>query len=193
MNLELMLTHFYDTGEIAGEIADDLGLNVEEAVLAGYFHDIGRCFTKDKINHAFHEIIGARYFEEKGFGLGIADSQEQCDRISQSFRSHFIVYEQFIMPEYKQWLPGLKDANPDLLLPKSWNELVIIYADLTNINGKRISFEDRIADIKERAKKNDNPRLKALEEAEPRLLTLKKKVEEALYSKKLDLSEYIVL
>lgn len=182
-DVESVLKHFYGTGERTRELANKLDLDDKEADIAGLFHDIGRCFTKDKINHTFHEIIGARYFEEKAVELGITDSQEQCDRIAQSFRSHFVVYEQFGIQEYNKWLPGLRDTNPDLLLPKSWNELIIIYADLTNINGKKVDFEERINDIKERDKKNKNPRLKAFEKAESRLLIIKNDLECALKTK----------
>ncbi len=191
--LDSFLAHCHDTGEIAREIAEKLSLNSEEAALAGYFHDIGGCFTKDKKCHTFHEIVGARYIESKGVELGIADSQEECDRIAQSLRSHFVVYEQFRMPEYNQWLPGLRDTNPKLLLPSSWNELVIIYAELVNINGKRISFEERIAEIKDRDKKTNNPRFKAVEIAETRLFGIKKDLENALQRGKIDTTKYTVV
>lgn len=187
------LRHSYDTGEIAKESADKLSLDAKESAISGYFHDIGRCFTKDKKYHTFHEVVGARYFEAEGVKLGITDSQEQCDRMAQSFRSHFAVYEQFMMPEYSQWLPGLRDTNPDLLLPKSWNELIMVYAELTNIDGNRISFEERIADIKERDIKNKNPRLKAIEKAEPRLYIIKEDLEDALQNSEIDTSKYTIL
>ena len=147
------LRHIQNTGEIAKEIAGKLGMNSQEAALTGYFHDIGKCFTKDKKGHTFHEIIGARYVEGEGVSLGIG-SQKECDRIAQSLRSHFLVHEQFKMEDtYEEWMPGIRDTNPDLLLPKSWNELVIVYADLTNSGGKRVSFEERIDNIKARDKK----------------------------------------
>ena len=164
-----------------------------ELCVAGYFHDIGRCFTKDKKNATFHEIVGARYVEANGVRLGLTDSQEQCDSIAQTLRSHFVVYEQFVMPEYAEWLPGLRDTNPELLLPKSWNELIITYSDLINLNNKRINFEDRVTDIKERDRKNSNPRLKAVKKAEPRLYKIKDVVETAIQNGYIDTTKYYVL
>tara|TARA_Y100000310_G_scaffold329502_1_gene399494 strand:- start:280 stop:930 length:651 start_codon:yes stop_codon:yes gene_type:complete len=180
--VDAILTHSYDTGEIARETAARIGLDPEEAFVAGIFHDLGRCLVRDKKDHTFHEIVGARYVEENGVELGITDSQEQADRIAQSLRSHFLVYEQFRASESQKWLPGLRDTNPELLLPSSWNEVMIVYADLTNVGGKRISFEQRLADIKQRDKTSGNPRLKVVEKAESRLYALKDDMEIALES-----------
>jgi len=191
-SVESFMQHSYSSGKIAEEIAGKLGFNTEEAFLAGYFHDIGRCFAEDKKDNAFHEIVGARYIEKEGIELGITDSREQCNRIAQSARSHFLVYEQFGAEEYRQWLPGLSDTNPTLLLPKSWNELITIYSELTNVNGERISFKNRIEDIKNRDRKNGNPRLKIVEKAESRLFSLRDDLEKALQIGRID-TKYLVL
>jgi putative nucleotidyltransferase with HDIG domain len=191
-NLHRFIGHSYETGKIAGDLAGKLGLYAEELALAGCFHDIGKCFALDKKDFAFHEIIGAEYIKEYGVRMGISDSQKQCDRIAQSFMSHFVVYEQSGMPEYSRWLSGLQKTDSALLLPKSWNELVVIYADLTNY-GKRVSFDKRIANIKERDRKSNNPRLKAVEKAEPRLFGIKKDIEHALETKKIDTAQYPTL
>ncbi|MBN2421498.1 hypothetical protein JXB27_04430 [Candidatus Woesearchaeota archaeon] len=182
------LEHFVATGNRAKDIAQVLSTRMDgkgenfqnELEIAGYFHDVGRCFAKDKKDHAFHEIYGANWFEQNAVALGITDSQEQANRMAQYLRPHFIVKEQFEMPEYDVWKKGLEGTDVNLLLPKSWNELVIIYADLTNNGGKIISFEERVADIKKRDKETGNMRLKALETAETRLLKYKNDVELAL-------------
>jgi len=172
---EKIMQHFSGTKRIAREIAKKLGLSPDELAIAGLYHDTGRCFSKDKKSHTFHEIIGARYIEEHGVELEITDSQEQCDRLAQALRSHAFVSEQFVMDEYNQWLPGLRDTNPNLLLPSSWNELIVTYADLTNANGQVLDFKERLADVKNRDRENNSPRLKAVEEAESRLLTPRKR------------------
>jgi hypothetical protein len=179
-NLDSFFTHSHNSGEIAREVAARLGLDPDEAFLTGQFHDIGRCFAKDAKGHTFHEIIGARYIERYGVELGIAGSQEQCDRIAQSIRPHFLVYEQFGMVEYSQWLPGLRDTNPELLLPRQLNEIIVVYADLTNANGKRVDFEERLRGIKDGDKRTNSPRLKVVEKAESRLFNLQKELEDAL-------------
>lgn len=189
-DLDSFLQHSYSAGQMAEEVARELGLDFEELAAAGCLHDIGRCLTKDKKEHTFHEIIGARYVEERGVELGITDSQEQCNRIAQSFRSHFVVYEQFRMGEYSQWLPGLNDTNPVLLLPKSWNELIIVYADfyadLIDVNVKEVNFWERIADIKEKDRKLGNLRLEAIKKAEKRLFDLNENLESALQAGKIN-------
>lgn len=179
-DLDYFFKHSYDTGEIAREVAAKLGLDPDKAFLEGYFHDIGKCFAKDAKGYTFHEIIGARYIERYGVELGIAGSQEQCDRIAQSIRPHFLVYEQFGMAEYSQWLPGLRDTNPELLLPRRLNEIIVVYADLTNANGKRVDFEERLRGIKDGDRKANSPRLKVVEKAESRLFDLQKELEAAL-------------
>lgn len=184
-NIDVFLRHSHDTGEKARKLAVKLDLNSDEACLEGLFHDVGRPLTEDKDNHTFHEIIGARYMEREGVRLGITDSQEQCDRIAQAFRSHFVVYNQFEMPEFAKWSPGLRDTNRSLLLPSSWPEAIIVYSDLTNDKGEDISFEDRIADIKDRDAKANSPRLLAVRQAEVRLYKLKDQVERALSEGKL--------
>jgi len=76
------------------------------------------------------------------------------------------------MREFDEWRDDLGDTLPSLLKPSSWNELVIMYADFTNINGKHVSFEDRIEEMMERDRKTDNPRRLAIEIARPRMIEM---------------------
>lgn len=181
-DMEGTLEHFHMTGRKAQEIAEKLGLNTEEInrlTIAGYFHDIGRCFTKDKKNHTFHEIVGARYLEAESMELGLTAALVECYKLASLIRPHFLVYEQFTIsiPEFEQWKLGLSDTNPKLLLPRELNQKIIIYADLTNKNGKFIPFEQRMEDLKRRDLESHNPRLKAIEKGESRLYTIKKEIE----------------
>ena len=163
--------------------------------------DVGKCFTADKKTRTFHEIVGARYIAERGFSWGISDSQEQCYKLAQIARSHFIVSEQFQLarqgePSLQQWLPGLEDTNSGLLLPKTWDEMIITYADLRNIGLKEVSFEYRLADIENRDRETCNPRLLAIKIAKPRLLQIKKDIEQAIQESlngKVDLSKHPLL
>lgn len=166
--------------------------------IAGLFHDIGKCLTDDEDDRTFHEIVGARYIAKNGVKLGIADSQREIYKIAQTARSHFVVYEQFVMakegePIYQQWLPGLEDTNPTLLLPASWNELIVIYADLTNRGLKMMPFEETLQELEEKDQKNGNPRLKAIMKAKPRLLKIKEDVETALQKGWADSARYVLL
>jgi len=174
------LDHCKLTSMIAGNIAHSLGLDSNELCIAGCLHDIGRCFTKDQEWHTFHEIIGADYIERNGEELYIG-TETECYRIAQTIRSHGVVYEQYTMKEYDIYKNGLNVDKRDLL-PSSWNELVIVYADLTNTNGKIVPFKQRLDDLKKNDKKKNNPRLHALKKAQKRLLTIKKDMEQALIS-----------
>ena len=174
------IQHSRDTGDIAGEVAERLGLDAEEIRVAGYFHDIGKLFTADTEYFTFHEIEGARYLEREAVRLGITDSQERADRIAQSIRPHFAVLEQFGMDEYERWKPGLRDTDSELLIIGTWQEAVIAYADATNVRGERLTLRERIADMKKIDERNGNPRLAAVEKAEPRLYRLRDAIEVAL-------------
>ncbi|MEK6905070.1 MAG: HD domain-containing protein, partial [Nanoarchaeota archaeon] len=199
---EPFFDHSHMTAGIARDVAEKLGLNPEEAHIAGMLHDVGKCFTADKKTRTFHEIVGARYIAERGLSWGISDSQEQCYKLAQIARSHFIVYEQFQLakegePSHQPWLPGLEDTNPELLLPNTWNEFILIYADMMrNMGLKEVSLEYRLADIEERDRKTCNPRLLAIEKAKPSLLQIKEDIESAIQeslNKKVDLSKHPLL
>lgn len=192
-DIDAFFTHSETTGKINEKNAFKLNLYPEyisESHTKGLFHDCGRPGAKDKKAHTFHEIIGARYFEANAVNLGITNSQKQANRIAQSFRSHFLVYEQFNMPRYKKWLPGFRDTDPDLLRPLSIDELSIVYSDLTNAGGKEISFEDRLADIKERDEASNSPRLKVILQAEDRLMGIKQEFESMLEAGKINTENY---
>jgi putative nucleotidyltransferase with HDIG domain len=188
------LDHSYNARQIAKKTAEKLGLDSEELALAGYFHDIGRCFAEDSRGHVFHEIIGANYIRAKGLELEISDSPAQIDRLASSIISHGFVYEQFEMEEYSRWLSSdLKDTDSGLLLLSSWNELIVIYADLAGLNGKTVKFEERFSELEERDRKSNNPRLKAVERAKPRLLALEKDLLCALEKGEVDTTKYCLL
>lgn len=173
------MVHYLGTANVAEEIAKKLGEDSEMLWHAGLYHDIGRCLTKDKDNHTYHEIIGARFIEGEGLNLGLASNQEECNELARLIRPHFLVYEQFTMdiPEFSRWKPGLSDTNPELLLPETIGQKIIVYADLTNLNGQIVDFDQRMSDIKDRDRQVDNPRLKAIEAGEQRLYTIKEHIE----------------
>lgn len=124
-------------------------LDVEKISLAGGLHDIGRPFKKDQL---FHELIGARYIQEHGLQLGVADNLVAVYKIAQMFTPHLVVSEQFNDKNNKEQRIEFEPLDTSLLIPRTWQEKIIVYSELTNVNGKQISFEDRIADIQERYK-----------------------------------------
>lgn len=194
----LFFEHSYMTARTAQQIAEKLKINSREIAIAGLFHDIGKCLSEDKAYRNFHEIVGAEYFKREGVKLGITDSQEQCERIAQTIRPHFVVYEQFLSAEenpedYQEHLLLLKNVNSALLLPSSWNEAVIIYADLTNRGLKIMPFEETLQELEEKDQKNGNPRLKAIMKAKPRLLQIKEDIETALQKGWADSAKYVLL
>ncbi|MBS3140742.1 hypothetical protein J4405_01195 [Candidatus Woesearchaeota archaeon] len=154
---EGFLLHLGDTYDIAGEVVDAsfsrypglrLKLSKEEVALAAGLHDIGRPLS-DK-TQVFHELIGASYIEDEGIKENVADSLATIYRIAQMFRPHYLVAEQYEDAENSITKAKLKPIDPLLLLPRTWQEFIVIYSELSNINSKRVSIQERIADVKNR-------------------------------------------
>ena len=153
---EVYLSHTNNTYDIAMETADKAILNYpnleeklrrEEVALAGGLHDIGRLLKKDQL---FHELRGAKFIEEKGLELRFAASLKDAYRLAQMFRSHFVVFELFTAEENKEKRTEFEMLDSEQLIPKTWQELIIIYSDLTNENGKIVSVQERIRRIQKR-------------------------------------------
>ncbi|NOQ55614.1 MAG: hypothetical protein GQ477_02285 [Nanohaloarchaea archaeon] len=162
------LLHLEDTYKICKEIVEtaissypELSnyLKEEEVALAGGLHDIGRPLQE---NQLFHELRGAQYIEQYGLKIGVAESEVDIYRIAQMFRPHYVVAEQFADPDNSDQLNGITTL-PDsaLLIPRTWQEAIVIYSELSNVNGNRMSVEERIDDVKDRytndPKFNSNP------------------------------------
>lgn len=140
------LKHSEATYKIAKKAAIDIinnnpGLEIDpgEVAIAGYLHDIGRLLS---VNQSFHEIRGALYLKKKGF-----------KRLSRMIISHFIVYEEFLDGNY----PGREEfsnINASLLLPKSIEQQIIVYSDLSNLEGSEMNFRERLRHIENRQKNN---------------------------------------
>jgi len=104
---------------------DNFNVDPVEMGIAGMLHDVGKCLSDDFLIHA---IVGGEYLELQGL-----------HQIARNIRTHFTIREVLQIQESR----GL---NPDDFTPKTWNELVIIYADL-HYYVDRISFEERINDL----------------------------------------------
>ncbi len=183
------LTHLADAYAIAGETTDDICgkypelrsyLNAEEIALAGGLHDIGRPLRK---NQLFHELRGAAYIEEYGLEKGVAETTVDVFRIAQMFRPHFLVAEQFYDPENENEIAEFQSLrNSPLLMPRTWQEAIVAYSELKNIRGKKISVQNRIADIKKRytnnPKYNSNTSLlRAMDQGLSRIIATCERVE----------------
>lgn len=164
-----------ETTDITASNYDEVAkrINPNEIVIAAYLHDTGRLLEKNQI---FHEIRGAEYIEEYGLEKGISSSKEKLYKIAQAIRSHFIVFEQFMLPELKIYKSNFSNIDPDLLIPHTWNEAILVYCELSNVRGKRMTFKERISELKDRYSK-DNLLIKALNLGEERLLRTCQRVE----------------
>jgi hypothetical protein len=122
-------------------------LRAEEIALAAGLHDIGRPLDADQL---FHELRGAAFVEAQGLALGLAPTREDVHRLAQMMRPHFVVAEQYADEANAAARARLAPLDPTLLIPRTWPEAIVVYAELRNVNGRRVSIETRIADIQKR-------------------------------------------
>ncbi|MCK5594518.1 MAG: hypothetical protein KAI18_04700, partial [Candidatus Aenigmarchaeota archaeon] len=101
-------------------------------------------------NQLFHELRGAEYIEIHGLEKGVADSIEDLYRIAQMIRPHYVVSEQVGDPENREPLDEFGLLDSDLLIPRTWQESIIIYAELSNVDGRKVSIKERVDDVKDR-------------------------------------------
>ena len=180
------LTHSYDSAIIIRDILDraiyyypdefQFRIDRKEIEIAAYLHDIGRPLQKDQL---FHELRGAEYIEKEGGRLGIALAKKpdkQLYRIAETIRSHFVVYEQFHMPEFEDKRKEFNNIDPDLLIPITWNQKFVVYAELSNVKGEIMTPQERMEELEYRYSKNpeykDELFLKAIRKGKKRIFKL---------------------
>ena len=157
-NCEGYLAHLGESYDIAGEKAldglnhyPDLPLDADENALAGGWHDIGRPLRK---NQLFHELRGWRFIKENGLKLGIADNQAAVDRIADMMRPHGYLYERWMDVNNADARKEFEQSSPidtAELLPRTWAELIVMYADEHNANGEKVTdLEQRHNELLER-------------------------------------------
>lgn len=150
------LAHLEASYTIAAEVVARIGdrypalqkfLCAKEIALAAGLHDIGRPLHADQL---FHELRGAAFVEVHGLALGLAPTQMDVHRLAQMFRPHFVVAEQFADESHAAARSVFEPLDATLLVPRSWQEAIVVYAELSNINGRCVSIHTRIADIQKR-------------------------------------------
>ena len=131
-----------------------LGMDPEKLRIAGLLHDIGRFYSTSN-----HEVIGANILRAMGHPH-IARIVEPHGFISESIQ---VQQEQGIAVDYIKYL------NPKDFLPKTLPQLLLVYCDMCNDNGERVTPRERLDLIKERYK--GDPLFEArVNRAEPRIL-----------------------
>jgi len=190
---EGFLRHNQLTGEIAREAVVALldyhprlssRISKDEVYLAGALHDIA-----DPVHEksTFHELYGAQMIEQN-VNVGPYDVRM---KIAQMVRPHFVVSEEFADPAYDlsdEKKPFL-NIDPQKLIPRTWQEQIVAWADLVNSKQKRVTYEERLADIRNRYENDPsyiklNPDLaRVMQTALPRLESLCKRVESLLVGK----------
>ena len=150
---ENYLLHLSDTYLIAKEVVDKITkiyqklnekLIKEEVSLAAGLHDVGRPLMKDQL---FHELRGAKYIEENGIEIGVTNSMTDVYRIAQMFRPHYVIAEQFFDEENNEKRKEFEPLDSRLLVPRNWQEAIVVYSELSNVRGERIPIQKRIDDI----------------------------------------------
>lgn len=178
-NAESLLDHSEQTAETTRQILKailkkypNLPFIQEELVLAAELHDIGRLLKKDQI---FHELRGASYLEKQGLTLRVASSLAGIYRIAQSIRSHGGVYEAWQNPEYAEKRKEFEPLETSLLIPRTWQEAIVAYADICTLNGKRVDAQERVKEILQRYQ-DDKQTIQNTKKSVNRLLELEKRV-----------------
>jgi len=182
------LAHSKESYKITEEIVEKIlfyypflkeRLNKREIALAAGLHDIGRPLKKDQL---FHELRSARYIEEEGLKKGVANNLKDVYRIAQMIRPHGFVFEQFSMASEKEKFE-FKDLDTALLIPRTWQESIVLYSDMANRNGKRMFIKERLNEITKRYSldghwRTYNPSLQnAVEKAKKRIYEVCDRVE----------------
>lgn len=173
------LRHSESTYKIAKETACDIIRNDPklkiysyEVAIAGYLHDIGRPLS---VNQNFHEIRGALYIKNKGYEVGIAENKRDLERLAQMIMPHFIVYEEFLNKNYSGWGEFSK-IDALILLPKSIEQKIIVYADLSNRCGIEMNFRERLKSIRKN-RFHDRGFMNAFERGEKRIIEVCEEIE----------------
>ncbi len=190
---DVFLVHIETTYDIADEVCAkiiesnpgiDSRLSREEVRLAAGLHDIGRPKQKEQL---FHEIRGAQHIEQHGVSEGFASSESGAYRLAQMIRPHGAVYEQFTSPALN---PVEKDKfrglDTTLLLPRSWQEHIVAYADLMNSGGKRMESVNQVIGLllpRYRNEYKNHFTADCFEQALPRLNSLHDRVEALKHGK----------
>ncbi len=161
---ERYLPHLMDAWDNTENVLEEIYLEYpglkkyikkEETRLAGGLHDIGRPFKKSQV---FHELRGARYIEEKGLGVGIVDNPLDLYRIAQMIRFHGVVSEQWAEEHHRDKRKEFEPLDSGVLIPRSWQEAIITYSELTMVQGHRVTLQEKLADFE----KNYGPKGKFL-------------------------------
>lgn len=113
----------------------DIPINTDEVVLAAGLHDIARPLRKSQL---FHELRGARLIEDCGVELGIVDTTKDAYRLAQMIRSHGTLYERWVDPETEEARAEFEPIDISLLLPRTWQEAIVTFSDMMNLNGKKV-------------------------------------------------------
>jgi len=146
----------YDNAEEASrKIAENYGeipLILEEVVTAAGLHDVGRMLSSGEIGQLGHEIRSGSWIEQNGLEKGVASSQTDVYRIAQMTRTHASIYEQWLvakeqdLPQWTELKQEFGSLNPLLLVPRTWQETIVAYADLSDKDGEKV---DPILKLKE--------------------------------------------
>lgn len=90
-------------------------------------------------------------------------------------RPHYVVSEQFFDEGNSEERKEFEPIDSRLLTPRTWQEAIIIYSELSNVRGERIPIHKRIDDIWERYKdpkmsSTNSSLIRCMEKGLPRVL-----------------------
>ncbi len=157
VDVEGYLNHLKGSYEVAEKVVLQevrkkypyISLNDDTLSIAAGIHDIGRPLKKDQ---RFHEIRGSNYIRDNElYGL----DYEQRDKIAKMVRTHGFVYELWKLCG-QNYTEEFGSIDVTSLYPKSWEEFIVIYSDISNKKGEFIEPEERLKEALYRYEKDIN-------------------------------------
>lgn len=155
----------------------EIPLIQEEICTASGLHDIGRLLKKEQL---FHELRSADYIEKCGVKNKITLTQKESVRIAQMVRSHGAVYECWTDYSLNKLKEEFREIDSTLLIPRTWQESIVCFIDMANLNGYIVSLERKMKEAMKRYKNYSKMEYencsRLLKRAEPRLKLVEQRV-----------------
>lgn len=163
---ENFIVHVSGVYDKASELAQAISRNYplhtldpDEVSVAAGLHDIGRPLSNGPYGQLGHEIRSWQWIRGNVKNEGIVDCVQDAYRIAQMALPHSSIYEQWALTQRDPTIAGLfreefGPLNPYLLVPRTWHEAIVSYADLADNVGATVDPVWKLNDAIQRYKTN---------------------------------------